>query len=158
VQEKETTNNQNFSDISYGRIIALDLGLKKVGVAVCDETQTAIRPLLRIERKSWKELLNKTKELVKELDAVALVLGLPLNMDETENEMTVEAKRLYRNYSLSLEIPVYLQDERLTSLYANKYLNLQKLPKKKILKEIDSEAAVLILNDFLSLKQQKYVD
>ena len=158
MQEKETLNTPNFSDISYGRILSLDIGTKKIGVATCDETQTAIRPLPRIERKSWKELLKKTIKLIEELDAVALVLGLPLNMDETENEMCIEVRRLYRNYSLSLKIPVYLQDERLTSMFADKYLNLQKLPEKKIRKEIDSEAAVLILNDFLSLKEQNYVD
>jgi putative Holliday junction resolvase len=156
VQEKENTNKFNFSDISYGRILALDIGTKKIGAATCDESQIAVRPLPRLERKSWKDLLKKTIALIEELDAVALVLGLPLNMDETENEMCLDVQRLYRNYSLSLRIPVFLQDERLTSFFADKYLNMQKIGKKEVLKQIDSEAAVLILNDFLSLKEQKY--
>ncbi len=155
MQEKETTNQTNFSEISYGRILALDIGTKKIGIAVCDETQNAIRPLPKIQRKSWKELLKHIINLTEELDAVALVLGLPLNMDATFNEMCEDVNRLQRNFTLSLKIPVYLQDERLTTLYAEKYLYSQRLKKKEVLANIDSEAASIILRDFLEFKNQK---
>jgi RNAse H-fold protein YqgF len=151
VQDIETTNPPDFSALSEkGRIMALDLGTKRVGVAVCDELQITVRPVCVIQRKSWKELLRKITELIEEFDAIALVLGLPYNFDGSESEMSAEARRLHRNFSLSLKIPVYLQDERLTSINAHSYLHLQGYSEKEIRKRIDSDAAALILNDFLA--------
>lgn len=150
MQEEETINPPDFSEISHGRIIALDLGTKRVGVAVCDELQIAVRPVCVIERRSWKELLRKISALIEEFDAVALVLGLPFNFDGSESEMSIEARRLHRNFSLSLKIPVYFQDERLTSIAADRFLRDQRLDERQIRKQIDSNAAAFILNDFLA--------
>jgi putative Holliday junction resolvase len=152
VQEEETINPPDFSEISQGRILALDLGTKWVGIAVCDELQITVRPVCVIQRRSWKELLRKISAFIVEFDAVALVLGLPYNFDGSESEMSMEARRLHRNFSLSLKIPVYFQDERLTSMAADKYLREQRLGEKQIRKQIDSNAAAFILNDFLALK------
>ncbi len=135
---------------AIGRIIALDIGTKRVGVAVCDEMRITVRPVCVLQRKSWKELLRKTIELIEQYNAVALVLGLPLNFDGTENEMTQHVKRLYRNYCLSLKVPVFLQDERLTSLEAESRLKSQGYSVKEISRMSDSEAASIILSDFLN--------
>jgi putative Holliday junction resolvase len=140
---------------AQGRILALDLGAKRVGAATCDEMHIAIRALPVIQRKSWKELLVKVKKLVSELDAVGLVLGLPLNLDGTESENSVDARRLARNFSLSLEIPVFLQDERLTSIAAEENLIERGVEIKNRKALIDSEAAAIILQDFLSSIQLK---
>jgi putative holliday junction resolvase len=152
VQDLETTNQPDFSAISArGRILALDLGTKRVGVAVCDETQLTVRAVGVIQRKSWKELLRKIQDLIEEFDAVALVLGLPYNFDGTENDMSREVRRLHRNFSLSLKIPVYFQDERLTTLTAQSYLHKHGVSEKEIRKRLDSDAAAFILHDFLEL-------
>jgi putative Holliday junction resolvase len=155
VQEEETINPPDFSEISHGRILALDLGTKWVGIAVCDELQITVRPVCVIERRSWKELLRKISAFIVEFDAVALVLGLPYNFDGSESEMSIEARRLHRNFSLSLKIPVYFQDERLTSMAADKYLREQRLDEKQIRRNIDSTAAAFILNDFLAKRQNR---
>lgn len=152
MQQEETINPSDFSEIYPGRIIALDLGTKRVGVAVCDEMQIAVRPVCVVPRHSWKELLRKISALIEEFDAVALVLGLPYNFDGSESEMTIEARRLHRNFSLSLEIPVYLHDERLTSKSADRFLRDQGFNDREVRKQIDSNAAAFILNDFLGLK------
>ena len=153
MQEKETINPADFSDnFPPGRILALDLGTKRVGVAVCDEMQIAVRPVCVIERRSWKELLRKIAALIEEFDAAALVLGLPTNFDGSPSGMTVEVERLYRNFSLSLKIPVYLQDERLTTMSAERFLREKRLKHKQIRAQIDSNAAAFILNDFLARK------
>lgn len=155
MQDKEITNSSNFSNLSpKGRIIALDLGMTKIGVAVSDELQITVRPLEKIIRKSWKELLKKIISLIEEFDAVALVLGLPLEFDGRESEMSLEARRLHRNFSLSLEIPVFLQDERLSSKSAQQNLYDQGLTMKEIARNLDSEAATVILSDFLALKEE----
>lgn len=154
MQENKTTNHDTLADLSpvppEGRFLAIDPGTKRCGVAVCDELRVTTRPLPMIERKSWKKLLLDIKKLVSEFDAKALVIGLPLNTEGTESEMSAEARRMARNFSLSLEIPVFLQDERVTSYEAKSRLWEQgkTLPETREL--VDSEAAAIILTDFLA--------
>jgi putative holliday junction resolvase len=158
VQEKQTTNQSEFTDVfrapEKGRIIALDLGTKRIGVAVSDELQFTVRPLKIIERTGWKKLLRQIKELLAEFDAVTLVLGLPLNTDGSESEMSQEARRLAGNFSLSLEIPVILQDERVTTYEARGRLWQQGISGKELKKRVDSEAAAIILRDFIELRNE----
>jgi putative holliday junction resolvase len=158
VQEQEITNPLKVSNLflipNQGRILSLDLGTKKAGFAVCDESQIAIRPYSVIQRKNWKDFLQKTKAIIEELDVKTLVIGLPYNMDGTEATFAPEVKRITRNFNLSLQIPVFTQDERLTSKYAERYLKEQGFSHEEMLKRIDSEAAAIILRDFLELKTQ----
>lgn len=153
MQEKETTNAPDFTDVSAapekGRIVALDIGMKRIGVAVSDELQITTRPFAVIKRTGWKKVLKETIAILENFDAVALVLGLPYNFDGSESEMSTEARRLARNFSLSLKIPVFMQDERVTSIDAKDLLYEQGYKDREILKRIDSEAAAVILSDFL---------
>lgn len=161
MQEKETANLSKFTDVfrapTQGRLIALDLGTKRIGVAVSDEIQFTVRPLLVIERTSWKKVLKQVAAILEEFDAVALVLGLPYNFDGTESEMSQEARRLAGNFSLSLKIPVFLQDERLSSYDATGYLRKTGISEKEIRKRVDSEAASIILSDFIELRNEKLI-
>ena len=156
VQEKETTNQQEFLDVFKvpvkGRIVALDPGTKRIGVAVSDELQFTIRPLKTIQRIGWKKLLLQIKEILEGFDAVALILGLPLNTDGSESIMSQEARRLARNFSLSLQIPVILQDERVTSYEAKGRLWKQGISGKELKNRVDNEAAAIILSDFIELR------
>lgn len=158
VQDKQTTNPDDFADVSRaptsGRLLALDLGTKHVGVAVSDELQFTVRPVAVVERRAWKKFLKQIIALLDEFDAVALVIGLPLNTDGTESEMSQEARRLARNFSLSLNVPVILQDERLTSYEAKGYLTKLGLSEREIWDRVDSEAAAIILSDFLEWRNQ----
>jgi putative Holliday junction resolvase len=153
VQQKEITNHGELTDLSTvpvdGRIVALDPGTKRVGVAVCDELRFTTRPLPNITRTSWKKLLLEVKNILAELDAKALVIGLPLRSDGGESEMSEEARSMARRFSLSLDIPVYLQDERVTSYEAKSRLWQRGLDVKESRSQVDSEAAAIILSDFL---------
>lgn len=154
VQDKETINPERFTeppDISgEGRIVALDLGTKWIGVAVSDETQTIATPVRTIERRSWKKTLAVVKDILAQFDAVGLIIGLPLNTDGTESEMSSEARRIARNFSLSLDVPVALQDERLTSYEARGRLWQRGVELKDTKRLVDGEAAGIILSDFLT--------
>ncbi len=156
MQEKETFNPAHFTDFSLcpstGRIIALDPGTKRVGVAVSDESQKIVRAVKTIERTGWKKFLKQIIGLIADFDAVALVLGLPLETDGAESEMSQEARRLARNFSLSLNIPVFLQDERLSSFEAKGRLWEMGFDNEKVYEQVDSEAAAVILRDFLEAK------
>jgi putative Holliday junction resolvase len=153
VQEKETTNRPDLTDVSgvpsEGRLIAIDPGTKRIGVAVCDELRITARPLAVIQRTSWKKLLLQIKDILAEFDAKALVIGLPYNFDGSESKMSTEARRLAQNFSLSLDVPVYLQDERATTYEARGRMWNAGMDRKEISKTLDSEAAVIILTDFL---------
>lgn len=133
-----------------GRFIALDPGTKRVGVAVCDEHRVVCRPLPVIQRTSWKKLLLQVRNIVAEYDAVALVVGLPYNFDGTESDMTAEAREMARKFLLSLDLPVYLQDERATTYEARGRLWRAGIEGKDMRRVLDSEAATIILSDFLS--------
>jgi putative Holliday junction resolvase len=154
VQQNKTTNPDELADLSSvppdGRMIAIDPGTKRCGIAVCDELRVTTRALPAMTRKSWKKLLLSIKDLVSEFDAKALVIGLPLNTDGTESSMSAEARRLARNFSLSLDIPVFLQDERVTSYEAKARLWQEGKSLRETRKLVDSEAAAIILADFLS--------
>ncbi len=82
------------------------------------------------------------------------VLGLPFNFDGSESEMSAEARRLARNFSLSVSIPVILQDERVSSYAAKSYLWKSGVSEKEARKRVDSEAAAIILSDFITLRNQ----
>lgn len=158
-QQKETTKGPDLLDNSRlhapGRIVSLDPGTKRVGVAVCDETLTLVRPLERIERTSWKKLLLRVKAIVEEYDAAALVIGLPLESDGSESKMSREARRFAQNFALSLELPVFLQDERVSSYEAKSRLWEQGVDLETTRLLVDSEAAVIILEDFLSQNRER---
>jgi len=158
VQKQETTNKFDFTNVfrapQSGRLLALDLGTKRIGVAVSDKLQFTVRPVSVIERTGWKKVLKQIIALIEEFDAVGLVLGLPYNFDGSESEMSAEARRLARNFSLSLNIPVFLQDERVSSYAAKSYLWKSGVSEKEARKRVNSEAAAIILSDFIALRNQ----
>ena len=158
MQDQETTNQNDFTDVFRapfsGRLLALDLGMKHIGVAVSDELQFTVRPIAVIERRSWKKLLKQVISYLDEFDAVGLVLGLPLETDNSESAMSLEARRLARNFSLSIKVPVFLIDERLTSYEAKGYLAKLGLSVEEIWNRVDSEAAAIILSDFISRREE----
>ena len=133
-----------------GRILALDLGAKRIGVAVSDELQMTARGVRVFTRETTEKLLAAVRKLIEEFDAVALVIGLPLNFDGSESKGATAARQIADYLSDNLSIPVHLQDERLTSRAAEENLREQGYDWKEIKKLVDQEAAAIILRDFLT--------
>jgi putative Holliday junction resolvase len=152
VQRKETTKTSKITELSAcprkGRILAIDPGTKRVGLAVSDPDQLIATPVRTLTRTSWKKLLSDIKEAVLEFDAVALVVGLPLDMAGNPTDMTEGAETIARNLALSITIPVFQQDERATTYEARRRL-WQRGGAEDVRSEIDPEAASIILSDFL---------
>lgn len=136
-----------------GRLLALDLGTKRVGVAVSDELRLTTQPLPPLSRTNWKKLLRQISDLRHSFDAQGVVIGLPLNLDGTEGDAAREARRIARNLSLSLCVPVHLQDERLTSRAAEELLREAGVKGVELTARLDSEAAALILRDFIAQRE-----
>ena len=132
-----------------GRFLALDLGEKRTGVAISDEMHLTARPLGPIHQTNWKELLRSVAEIVRRFDAKGLVIGLPLNFDGTEGEAAQRARQRARDFELSLKLPVYLQDERLSTREAETFLRAAGRSPKEVRELVDSYSASIILTDFL---------
>lgn len=138
-----------------GPVLALDLGEKLVGVAISDERLITINRLPPIKRSNWKNLLQNVQNLLERFDAKTIVVGLPISMDGTEGEAAKNVRRLAVNFAKSVEQPVYLQDERLTSRAATENLKAEGVKPEDIRALIDGEAAAMILRDFLVTDQQR---
>jgi putative Holliday junction resolvase len=149
-EQSENHEPRNLSEKPPGRLLALDLGERRVGVALSDELRITVRPLPFLHRTNWKQLLGAVADLLQRFDAKALVIGLPLNLDGTEGKAASEARRLARNFELSLKVPVYLQDERLTTREAEEYLRAAGHSGYTLQQLVDSESAALILRDFIN--------
>jgi putative holliday junction resolvase len=149
--EKTNANlaNGSIRNEAAGRLLALDLGEKRTGVAITDEMRLTVRPLPVLHQTSWKELLRSVAEIVRRFDAKALVIGLPLNFDGTEGTAAEKARKRAHDFELSLNMSVYLQDERLTSLAAEEHLRSTGHTEREVKELIDSQSAAIILYDFL---------
>lgn len=132
-------------------MLALDLGQKRVGVAVTDELRITVRPLPPLRRTSWKQLIRNVAALVSDFDAQLLVIGLPLSLDGSESTAAQEVRRQAHSLELSLKLPVFLQDERLTSKEAERALRAEGYDQDEVQDRVDSAAAALILQDYLAL-------
>lgn len=136
-------------------VLALDLGFKRVGVAVSDSLAISITPLAALSRTNWKQLLIDVRHLVQSFDAKTVVIGLPLRLDGSSGDAADAARSTGEKFARSLDVPIYMQDERLSSAAAETNLlergfNLEELPKL-----VDSEAAAIILRDFLQAGQTR---
>ena len=138
-----------------GPILALDLGEKLVGAAISDERLITIKRLPALKRANWKKLLQDVCQLLERFDAQTIVVGLPLRMDGTEGDAANNVRRVALNLARSVEQPVFLQDERLTSVEATENLKAEGLTADEIPARIDGEAAAMILRDFLNDTQQR---
>ena len=134
---------------SPGRLLALDLGAKRIGVAVSDELRVTTRPLPLILRRSWKDLLQQVAGLVQSFEAKGLVIGLPLRLDGDEGTAAESVREVAEKFRRSLSVPIYLQDERLTTFAANSDLKAAGMNESESRRQVDSEAAAIILRDFI---------
>jgi putative Holliday junction resolvase len=138
-----------------GPILSLDLGTKRVGAAISDPTLLAVTRIGAIRRSNWKQLLLDVSDLIRRFDAKTLVIGFPLSLDGNEGQAANAAREIALKFARSLALPVYLQDERLTSREAAERLRAEGIGPKNLAAHVDSESAAIILRDFLAGGQQR---
>jgi putative Holliday junction resolvase len=136
-------------------ILALDLGARRVGVAVSDSLSISITRLDALPRSSWKQLLRDVEQLIRRFDAQTVVIGLPLRLNGSTGDAALEARKVAVKFALSLSVPVYLQDERLSSREAEETLRAAGHERDQVAALVDSESAAVILRDFLAGGQEK---
>ena len=100
------------------RLIGLDLGSKRIGVSICDEKQLIATPFKTINRTSAKELINELKIIIEENNIKGIIIGNPLNMDGSPGSSTQSVKDTCENIEKSIDLPICLWDERLSTVGA----------------------------------------
>jgi len=106
-------------DMPEGLVLAFDFGLKWIGVATGQTITTTATPLTTLKANNGKPLESATRALISEWRPVALLVGLPLNMDDTENEISKKARSFASWLATLTDLPVELVDERLSTREAN---------------------------------------
>lgn len=138
-------------------IVAIDLGEKRVGVAVSDALSISITRLAALPRTNWKQLLRDVDNVIQRFDAQTVVIGLPLRLNGSSGDAALEVRRVAQKFARSLRVPVYLQDERLSSVEAEETLRATGHGRDQLAALVDSEAAAVILRDFLVGDQDRIV-
>jgi putative holliday junction resolvase len=130
------------------RYLAIDYGTKRTGLAICDPSETIVSPLEVV--RTDKGLLKKLSELIKEENVGAIVVGLPLNMDDSQGHQTKIVLAFVERIKKSIDIPFFLQDERLSSFAAEEKLTDAGFYGHQKSKRLDAIAAAEILQTFLN--------
>lgn len=107
---------------SKGKILALDLGTRRTGVAVSDEAQTIAFPRDEVEHKNLEELLASLAALIKENEIVGILMGLPISMTGERTKQTEITQKMADAIAAKFNLPTQLIDERLTSQDARKHI------------------------------------
>lgn len=135
------------------RYLAIDYGDKHTGLAVCDPAETIASPLTVID--GQKDLLDKIARIATAENVEAIVLGLPLNMDDSTGPRAKLVLEFAEQLKNRLQIPVHFQDERLTTYAAEEKIAPADLSRKKKKKRLDAIASAQILEAFLEQKRAK---
>lgn len=147
----------NEKSIIRAPIVAIDLGEKRVGIAVSDALSISITRLAALPRTNWKQLLRDVDNLIQRFDAQTVVIGLPLRLNGSYGDSALEVQRVAQKFAKSLRVAVYLQDERLSSVEAEQNLREKGHKGDQVTTLVDSEAAAVILRDFLVDDQERIV-
>lgn len=139
------------------RIVGLDLGERRIGVAVSDASGTLARPLKAIQRgTSDPEAVDRIHAIVAELAAEdgvdSVVVGLPTRLDGSSSPQTLRAAAMVALLSARLTVPVVTQDERLSSREAEERLSVREKDWRKRKAKLDAAAAAVILQDYLDAR------
>lgn len=138
------------------RILAIDFGVRRLGVAISDPLGVVALGLPTVERTNLAVDLARIDELIREYDARELIIGQPLSKSGEENNMSRRAAEFAGKLRERLGYPVKLWDERLTSAEANRMLRGAGLGIEKRRRAVDRVAATLILQNYLDWKANQH--
>lgn len=141
----------------HAPVLAIDLGEKRVGVAISDSLSISITRLAALRRTNWKQMLRSVDELVHRFDAKTVVIGFPLRLNGSTGDAALGVRAIALKFARSLCVPVYLQDERLSSAEAEQNLRADGHRAAMVSELVDSEAAAVILRDFLVSQERVLV-
>ena len=134
------------------RILALDVGGRRVGVAVSDPTQTLARSLSVLERKDDRDLVEQVEALVRGQGVERVVVGYPLSLGGQVGPQARRIERFAQTLAQALAVPVELWDERYSTVDAHRILREQGVRARRRRGRVDATAAAVILQDYLDAR------
>jgi putative holliday junction resolvase len=129
--------------------LGLDVGRRRIGVAGCDGTGLIATGLTTIERKSFSQVVETLRQIIRDRDVQILIVGLPYSMDGSLGSQARQVQKFGDAISKALELPLEYVDERLTSFQAEQLLQAQGISPSRNKGLIDRKAAAIILQQWL---------
>ena len=131
------------------RVLALDHGTKRIGVAVSDELKMLAQPLEYIPAEPFADFLARLRELLQEKEVDLVLVGMPRNMDGSYGPAALKVQDFVAALKAALTVPIKTWDERLTSVQANRLLIEGKVSRQKRKEKVDKMAAAILLQAYL---------
>ena len=131
------------------RVLAIDYGTKRVGLALSDETGTIAQPVGFLAAEPAAKLLDSLKEIVAQKSVEEIVVGLPRNMNGTYGPMAEKTREFVAALQQVVTVPVHTLDERLTTVQANRYLIESGMRRQARKERVDQTAAAILLQSYL---------
>ena len=135
-----------------GRLLALDVGDRRIGVALSDPMHIIASPHSVIDRKITPDYMREIKKLILEQEVEALVVGLPLTLKNRISQQTEKVQLIIEELTSKLTVPIHTIDQRLSSISAQNSLKLKGVKTGHNKGEIDKTAAAIFLQEFLDSK------
>ncbi len=131
------------------RILALDHGTKRIGVAVSDELKLIAQPLEFIPAEPFAGFLTRLKDIIREKEAELILVGMPRNMDGSYGPAALKVREFVAALRDAVAVPVQTWDERLTSAQAQRFLIEGRVRREKRKEKVDKTAAAILLQSYL---------
>jgi putative Holliday junction resolvase len=151
VEEKSSKSDPSVA----GRILAIDYGARRMGLAVSDPLGITAQGLETLERKNKRSDFARLERTMREYEVREIVLGYPLRMSGEEGAQSQTVRVFAETLRQKFQVPVHLWDERLTSAEANRLLREAEVSTRKRAQAVDRMAATLILQSFLEARRSK---
>jgi len=131
------------------RILAIDHGTKRIGIAVSDELKLIAQPLEFIPAEPFLAFLTRLKELLRVKEVELVLVGMPRNMDGSYGPAALKVQEFVAALRSAITVPIQTWDERLTSVQANRFLIEGEVRREKRKEKVDKMAAAILLQSYL---------
>jgi putative holliday junction resolvase len=148
-----TDTSQGKDNSQPGRVLGLDVGSRRIGIAVSDPLGITAQGLETLQRKNKRRDFEKLGEIIRQYEVKEIVVGLPLRMSGAEGTQAGKMQDFAEELRWRFKLPVHMWDERLTSAEANRLLRETDLSIAKRGKAVDRMAAILILQGWMESRR-----
>ena len=131
------------------RVLGLDHGTKRIGIAISDELKMIAQPLEYIEAEPFAPFLERLKQIIREKQVELIIVGMPRNMDGSYGPAALKVREFVAVLKDAVAIPIRTLDERLTSAQANRFLIQADVRRSERKEKVDKTAAALLLQGYL---------
>ena len=131
------------------RVLAIDHGTRRIGIAISDELKTIAQPLEFIPAEPFEAFLARLQQIIAEKPAELILVGMPRNMDGTYGPAAEKVRTFIDALKEKIEVPIRTWDERLTTAQANRFLIAADVKRRDRKEKVDKTAAAILLQSYL---------